>query len=415
MTKRTNTTKTTLYRRHAGKCPIKGQPNNVTNCECPIWIHGKVRGKFIRESLDTRTLSTAEKRQHDIEAGHDDDPTPGGGPVLVGKAPARGNETLEYAAAEFLKTTTDLSTASQKLYRRAVKHFGEWAARQELVALKSIESSHIREYFAANKRWKRGTARSRLVHLRVFFNYCHKTKRWLAFSPTEDRTLNQNSKKKDGTARPPFTPAQVTHILATVEQMPIEARDRARALIYLLLYTGMRISDATFCERSYLTPEGNMDYFVIKTRKQIALPPELQPPAIDALKKLPASRVYFFQPDVEGDYREARAALRDGEDFDTLMPGYLTKIRETTALVLKVLKLAGLEGACHKFRDTFAINLLVGDGSHRAGADIFTVSQMLGHSDVRITQEHYLKLVPGYRERMSKSTRVLAYQFPEAS
>jgi hypothetical protein len=37
---------------------------------------------------------------------------------------------------------------------------------------------------------------------------------------------------------------------------------------------------------------------------------------------------------------------------------------------------------------------------------------MLGHSDVRITQQHYLKLIPGYRERMSKATRVLAYQFP---
>jgi hypothetical protein len=39
---------------------------------------------------------------------------------------------------------------------------------------------------------------------------------------------------------------------------------------------------------------------------------------------------------------------------------------------------------------------------------------MLGHSDVRITQQHYLKLIPGYRERMSQSTRVLAYQFPLA-
>jgi hypothetical protein len=31
-----------------------------------------------------------------------------------------------------------------------------------------------------------------------------------------------------------------------------------------------------------------------------------------------------------------------------------------------------------------------------------------------MTQEHYLKLVPGYRERMSQSTKVLAYPFPLA-
>jgi integrase len=172
----------------------------------------------------------------------------------------------------------------------------------------------------------------------------------------------------------------------------------------------MRISDATFAERACLI-DGNIDYYVIKTRRQITLPPELQQPALDALAKLPASRTYFFQPDVDGDYSEARMVLRgaaDGE-FSTLMPGYETKIRETTALVLKVLALAGLEGACHRFRDTFALNLLIGDGEK--GTDIFTVSQMLGHSDVKITQEHYMKLIPGYRERMSKSTRVLAYQF----
>jgi len=171
----------------------------------------------------------------------------------------------------------------------------------------------------------------------------------------------------------------------------------------------MRISDATFCERSYLTAEGNMDYYVIKTRRPISLPPELQRPAIDALAKLPPSRTYFFQPDRADDYREARKALRDGLEFSTLMGDYTKKVREATALVLKVLDLAGIDGACHKFRDTFAINMLVG------GADIFTVSQTLGHSDVKITQKHYMKLVPGYRERMSKSTRVLAYEFPLAS
>jgi site-specific recombinase XerD len=95
------------------------------------------------------------------------------------------------------------------------------------------------------------------------------------------------------------------------------------------------------------------------------------------------------------------------------MPNYEARVRETTDLVKKVVRLAGIkEGACHRFRDTFAINLLVGSGKN--GADILTVSQMLGHSDIRITQQHYLKLIPGYRERMSQSTRVLAYQFPLA-
>jgi integrase/recombinase XerD len=411
MTKRTNQTKTTIYRRHAGLCPIKGQPNNVTQCECPLWLHGKVRGKFRRESLDTRTLSTAEMRQRNIENGSDQDPTPGGGPRLVGGAPAAGNETLEFAAAEFLKTGARLSTSSKALYRRAVEHFSQWASTQDIVMLKDIDSRHIRLYFEAHADWKRSTAQGRLVHLRVFFNYCCKTKRWLTFTPTGDRTLNQKTSKQTST-RVPFTPEQITRIFQAVERMPEEQRDRARALVYLLLFTGMRISDATFCERSYLAPDATMRYFVIKTRRPIGLAPEVQAPAIEALMKLPASRVYFFQPDRDDDYQEARQALREGEEFSTLMTGYEARVRETTALVLKVLALAGIDGACHRFRDTFAINMLVGDGEK--GADIYTVSKLLGHSDVRITDKHYLKAVAGYSERMSRSTRVLSYQFPLA-
>jgi site-specific recombinase XerD len=68
-----------------------------------------------------------------------------------------------------------------------------------------------------------------------------------------------------------------------------------------------------------------------------------------------------------------------------------------------VLALAGVKGSCHVFRDTFAINLL-----HR-GVDIFTVSQLLGHSDVKMTQAHYLNFIPGYVERMSEATRKLDY------
>jgi integrase len=51
----------------------------------------------------------------------------------------------------------------------------------------------------------------------------------------------------------------------------------------------------------------------------------------------------------------------------------------------------------------FAINLL------HAGVDIFTVSQLLGHSNVKITQRHYLNFIPGYVERKSEATRKLDY------
>src|SRR5262249_22613198 len=154
-----------------------------------------------------------------------------------------------------------------------------------------------------------------------------------------------------------------------------------------------------------IKPGNILDYWVIKTRKRIALAPELHQRVIDALAKLPTSRVFFFVPDRDDNYGEALAALHAGEHFEKHLPAgiYNTAIPRTTALVRMVTELAALPSGPHHFRDTFAVNLLAN------GGDIFTVSQMLGHSDVKITQKHYLKLVPGYVERMAATTRKLNY------
>jgi integrase/recombinase XerD len=404
--KRTTQSKLTLYRRHAGSCSV---PTKVLDqCECPIWIHGKVRGKFLRESLDTRSLTTALQRKQDLLNGNPEPDGPQGGMHIIGATTPKGSETIEFAAAAFLKANEKLAANTLKSYRNAVNSFSEWAAKHELTLLRHVETPHIQAYFdELGSDWKRNTKQGRLVHLRVFFNYCV-SRRWIVYPPTKDRSLNHKRSVKDIT-RKPFTPAEITRILAAVEKIPAAFRDRARALVLLLLYTGMRISDATFFERSAITERNTADYTVIKTRRQISLPPELQKPVLKALAKLPATRVYFFQPDQDDDYNEARTALRDSREFSEYMPQYNAKIEKATWLVKKVLTAAGLEGACHRFRDTFAINLLT------QGCDIFAVSQMLGHSDVRITQAHYLKLIPGYHERLSQSTRALSYQFPLAS
>lgn len=47
----------------------------------------------------------------------------------------------------------------------------------------------------------------------------------------------------------------------------------------------------------------------------------------------------------------------------------------------------------HELRDTFASHLVMG------GVPILTVSQLLGHADVRVTQKHYAHLAPDYLQR----------------
>ena len=411
MTKRTPQSKLTIYRRHAEKCPNKG---NLQGCECPLWVHGKLRGKFVQRSLDTRKLGVADIKKEDLLNDRtDDDPTTPGGIQLVGKKPRKGAMTIEAAVEDFLASKEGGANNSLKSYKRATTHFRAFVEAHELVYLKQIEWTHLRDYFREyGPKWEPTTREGRLTHLRVFFNYCTKpSRRWIDFSPAAEPGLTQNN---NGTsvAREPFSHEEIAQITAAIETVPVELRDRARALCLLLLFTGMRISDATFFERAFLTPRSTADYYAIKNKERIKIPPEVPERVVDALAKLPASRVYFFQEDRKGDYWEARQALREGQDFSKLMPDYQARIDKATRLVTMVLSLAGINGfvtsACHRFRDTFAVNMLVG------GTDIYTLSQMLGHSDVKITADHYLNLVDSYRERMSHSTRVLSYPFPLA-
>lgn len=412
-----------MYRRHQKQCPLFGKPRILDACQCVLYAHGKLHGKFVRPCLNTRDWKHGAILIEEMLAGRGPDDDPKGGIGLVSSGPRPSEVTLEFAASEFEKANKNLSTNTKKNYADAVAHFLSWAGTHNLTRLQQVETPHIDQYFEQAGKTERGTkwtpktVNTRLTHLRVFFNYCVKTRRWLAYPPTEDRRMFKRLTGAEEAAedRAPFQPEEVTRILAAVEQMPEEVRDKTRALILLMLYSGMRISDATFFEREFLTKSNTADYFVIKNRRQIDLPPELHQKAIDALQKLPASRVYFFQPDMPDDYREARYALRHKQEFGAKMPDYTSRIYAATALVTKVLALAGItEGACHRFRDTFAVNMLVGDGG-QIRSDIYTVSKMLGHSDVKITDKHYAKLIKGYRESMSKSTRCLTYVFPEAA
>jgi integrase len=417
LTKRKTANKLNLYRRHAENCNVG--PAAVTGkCECPLWVHGNLKGKFIRTSLGTRSLGEGEDKMAQMLAGAKEEldaPSP---------AKSRSLRTFAWTQEQFLAAKAEKASRTLVLYKRAVEHFAQWAATQRIERVSDIEQFHVVAYFRQMGVWKQRTKRSRLTHLRVFFNFCVEN-RWIDYSPAAGSSLSF-SKKDAESMRLPFTSEEITRIVAACDRLPSGAgkkntgaknaqerreriaarRARARALVLLLLYSGMRISDAAFAERDSISEEGLLDYHVIKTRKQITQPIELQTPALDALKALPASRVYFFQPDADDDYADARQALRTGKEFGEFMPRYNTRVEECMKLVRCVLKLAGLPGGCHRFRDTFAVSLLTGD------VDIFTVSQMLGHSDVRITQNHYVKWIKGYREKKAIATRALAYSLP---
>lgn len=57
-------------------------------------------------------------------------------------------------------------------------------------------------------------------------------------------------------------------------------------------------------------------------------------------------------------------------------------------------------GHAHRFRDTFAISLLL------KGVDLASVSILLGHSSIKVTERHYSPWVKARQERLEADVRL---------
>ncbi len=112
---------------------------------------------------------------------------------------------------------------------------------------------------------------------------------------------------------------------------------------------------------------------------------DVKPPKIDAAPTLP------FE---EEEWQRTLAALDTYPD------------NKWRARLAKLFKLAKVEGGHpHRFRDTFAVGLL------RAGVPLESVSILLGHSSVRVTEKHYS---PWVKSRQAKLEEQVMGTWPDA-
>ena len=107
----------------------------------------------------------------------------------------------------------------------------------------------------------------------------------------------------------------------------------------------------------------------------------LPQPVVDALKASPSDNgKYFFWN-------------------GCCLPTSAVKIWERT--FQRVFELADISGGTvHRFRDTFAVELLL------KGVPIEQVSVLLGHSSLKITEKHYAPWVKARQEQLEQSVRL---------
>jgi Phage integrase family len=177
----------------------------------------------------------------------------------------------------------------------------------------------------------------------------------------------------------PFSNEDMREILAATElyqeEMPshgVANGRRIRGLVLLLRYTGMRIGDAVNFSVERL--KGNR-VFLYTQKTGVAVNTVLPDFVVDALAATPAvtDKFYFWSGIGK---------------LESIVRSWQTRLR-------RLFKLAKIpDGHAHRFRDTFAVELLL------ASVPIERVSVLLGHQSVRITEKHYAPWVRSRQEQL---------------
>jgi integrase len=166
----------------------------------------------------------------------------------------------------------------------------------------------------------------------------------------------------------------------------------AAALMYTLRFTGLRMSDATLFEPRFLVNrvvEGREVYCYFlpkmeKTEAAVFIP--IRPDVAEYIIAAPriTEKYAFYDPEgtnMDGTKDEQKRSEQHRKQWGT-------RFHQNALMYLE--KVSGVPHIHpHRFRDTFAVDLL----SHHV--DIRAVSRLLGHTDVATTLRYYEHWIPG--------------------
>jgi len=320
-----------------------------------IWVDGWLRGVEIRKSLRTRNWDKAQEivRRWEAEGQFKGNSNEASAPITIKQA-------WQTFLADLEKRNLHASTIRK--YRLLFRQMEGFATRLGLRFLIEFDLVTLREF---RIEWTDGPLSSakKLERLRAFFRFSMES-RWVEENPAVKLRMPKFTQRQTL----PFIHDEMIRILAALvpfyEQIAPSGRSgarRLRALVLLLRYSGMRIGDAV-----KLTSEkiiGNK-LFLYTQKSGVPVYTVLPDFVVRALGAIPrVTPTHFF--------------WNGTSSLDGVVGSWQKRLRK----LFRLAKVTG--GHAHRFRDTFATELL------EAAIPIERVAVLLGHQSVKVTEKYY--------------------------
>jgi len=355
----------TIYRRHRKSCKHRIRGRKHRHCQCPIWVDGFLSGKEIRESLKVRNWQKAQEQVREWE--------------IEDRRTQRQQVRLTIASAhqKFMADAEArrLNQATPYKYRLLFRHLDKFAETYKLGFLDQLDLDTLGTFRAS---WTEGprTSLKKLERLRAFMRFAEKRK-WIDGNPA----IDLKAPKVPNKPTLPFTREEMISILTALgpygKSAGLRNGQRLKAFVLLLRYSGMRIGDAVQLGVNRL--QGNK--LLLHTEKTgvhvYCVLPDIVTKALDAAPH--SSQNYFFWT--------GKSTVRSAKG----------KWQRRLQRLFEFASVVG--GHAHRFRDTFAVELLL------AGVPLDRVSVLLGHTSIRITERHYAPWTRSRQEQIESDLR----------